>query len=231
MGENAIDISYGPTENSGVQYLHTKTWDDRLLYVAFKTSGTTIEPPPLTGVTEYRLGVVYYGQTTNAFETRILFSDETLVSMETPDADIYYFGKNPIHVDSQNLPAGVYTTAWSGSTAGASSSNGALTDTTSSEVGLTQVSHIFSNITTSGTPSATISAGEWSFNIRARVNTSVGVSSLNWNVYKSAIIDTGSAYEYDSDDVFLFSGSTGALTTSYVDYTTKVTYESPIVFP
>jgi len=227
MGENAIDNG-----NNGVQFLHEQTIDQKTLYVAFRTTGTTIEPPPLTGVTEYRLSVVYYGQTTNEFDTKIYMFDETYVQMRDPDELNYYYSNNNegYGINSLNLPI-TYTSRWAPSLGGGSPLNGGSTTVTSSDVGLTQNSHMFSCITLSGSPSEIISSGDWDFDIRARVNSSEGVNTLNWNVYKSQIIDQGQGYTLYSQDNFLFSGTTGTLTESYVNYNITVNYGSTIVFP
>lgn len=227
MGENAIDIG-----NNGKQFLHTPTYEDiPVKFVAFQGTGST-EPPPLTGITESRLGVVYFGQTNSETEITIYMEDETLVSMETPDADIYYFSKtDPIQIQSLNLPPGVYTTFWSGSTAGATWQNGAATSVTNLDNGLTQTSHMFSCVTTSGNPPSTISSGTWTFNIRSRTNDAIGNDTIDWYVYKSEIIDAGQTNKFYSNDTYLFSGTTDTLTTSFVNYSIDIDYGSTIVFP
>jgi len=233
MGENAIDKGVDlVTIGAGAQLLHTQSVDSRTKYVAFRTTGSTIEPPPSTGTT-YRLGVCYYGQTDSELEKSIRFSDESFVSMTDPDANTYYLSQTgPDHINTYDLPPQAYTTTWSGSTAGAQASNGAVTVVTLGDNGLTQQSHIFSNITLSGQPSTTISSGQWNFIIRARVlDDASGHNSIDWNVYKSEIVDRGQENNFWSNNTFLFSGTTGELTTSYVDYNINVTYGSTIVFP
>lgn len=228
MGENAIDIG-----NNNVQILHVDSYIDKAFkFVAFQGTGTT-EPPPPTGVTGSRLGVVYFGQTTNEDIETILISplDDNGIKMTDPDGVIYYYSESdPYTTQSNNLGAGIYTSDWSGSTEGGIPQNGGTCNVNIDNTGLTSASHILSCLTTSGNPTGTISAGEWTFDLRARCNTGGGQNFVQWNVYKSEIIDAGQTYNLYSNDTFLFSGTTADLTTSYTNHSIKINYTS-IVFP
>lgn len=225
MGENAFRA------DGGNQYIFTgATILATQQYVVFQTTGSTPEPPPASGVTGDRLGVVFFGQTINEETTRIILSplSESGIHMLDPDLVNYYYSEtDPYHISSLNLPAGIYTSDWSGSTAGSLQFNGAATYVTNADVGLTLNSHMMSCLTTSGNPSATISAGNWEFDLRVLGDAN---SELQFNVYKSEVIDKGETYNLYSNDTYLFSGTTGALSSGFVDYNIVINYGSAIVF-
>jgi len=213
-----FNIAINPDGN--LNYLFNETQKD----VALISGGT--QP----SISDYRLSILYYVQTDQSIDRFIgIFPFNSTFYFETPDSVRFYIGP-PVDIPSIDLPAGVYTVNMTGTTEYTTDATGAGTVINSGDT--LDDSWLTSLISNAGDiPGNSISAGDWTFNLRGRTGDLTGVNEIKWNVYKSTVHENISPHYLYTTEEFLFSGSTGDLTSvNYTEYNTIVNYANSISF-
>ena len=225
MGKNALRV------DGNKQYIY----NEDTYYVTFQ-SGTTITG---TTITDTRLGIFYYINTTNAEDTEIgLFPQDGGFNTTDPNSNSWYFADNsliaepPHEVRSNSFNRNeviVWSNPWSGNTNYITPSTGIHKAINSGDTSLEDRYFGVSMITVSGSPTGIITGGTWNFKMRSAYwKTDGGTNEIRWRVYKCNLYETDNIF-YSNDD-FLFSGTTGALTKAWTDYNVNVVYNHNVYF-